>query len=577
LYEQKNYKIIGVFVLKWTINKKLLGGFSAVLLLLIITIVVSYTQIAEIDDSYSDIVNDKAMKAIEIKELQVAAKQEMIAMRGYLLLGDEKALQDFSNSVSEFNKSYESLLPKFKLPEAIKMLEEIKHVEIEYTKFADKIIKLKKENKRNEYEVLLSTEGREIINRLDEKVDNLSNFQNNLLVNGSANNTKMVEKTISFVLILGIIAVLAGITIALFMGRIISKPIISLANSAKKIAEGDLSVDVVSVKNKDEIGELVGSFNLMTKNLRMLIEQVSTNSIHVASAAEELTASAEQTTQATDQIALSIQEIASGSDTQVQSANECSTAMKEMTIGIQQVAETSSSVSESAIETNKEANLGNESLQKVIHQMNTINTSVEDSASVIRRLGNLSNEIGNIIGVITGIADQTNLLALNAAIEAARAGEHGKGFAVVADEVRKLAEQSKESADQIAELINKIQVDTNQAVNVMEVGTQEVATGMQIVKETGEGFEKILRSIEQVTAQIQEVSAISEEMSASAEEVNASLEEMAHIAQHSSSNTQNVASASEEQLASMEEITSSASSLSNMAEDLQALVSKFKI
>ena len=563
--------------MKWTINKKLLGGFSAVLLLLIITIVVSYTQIAEIDDSYSDIVNDKAMKAIEIKELQVAAKQEMIAMRGYLLLGDEKALQDFSNSVSEFNKSYESLLPKFKFPEAIKMLEEIKHVEIEYTKFADKIIKLKKENKRNEYEVLLSTEGREIINRLDEKVDNLSNFQNNLLVNGSANNTKMVEKTISFVLILGIIAVLAGITIALFMGRIISKPIISLASSAKKIAEGDLSVDVVSVKNKDEIGELVGSFNLMTKNLRMLIEQVSTNSIHVASAAEELTASAEQTTQATDQIALSIQEIASGSDTQVQSANECSTAMKEMTIGIQQVAETSSSVSESAIETNKEANLGNESLQKVIHQMNTINTSVEDSASVIRRLGNLSNEIGNIIGVITGIADQTNLLALNAAIEAARAGEHGKGFAVVADEVRKLAEQSKESADQIAELINKIQVDTNQAVNVMEVGTQEVATGMQIVKETGEGFEKILRSIEQVTAQIQEVSAISEEMSASAEEVNASLEEMAHIAQHSSSNTQNVASASEEQLASMEEITSSASSLSNMAEDLQALVSKFKI
>lgn len=563
--------------MKWTINKKLLGGFSAVLLLLIITIVVSYTQITTIDDSYSDLLSDKAMKAIEIKELQVAAKQEMIAMRGYLLLGDEKASQDFSNAVSEYKKSYESLLPKFKLPEAIKMLEEINQIENEYTIFAEKVFKLKKENKRNEYEVLLSTEGRDIISRLDEKVGNLSSFQNSLLVDGSANNTKMVKKTISFVLILGIIAVLAGITIALFMGRLISNPIVSLAKSAKKIAEGDLSVDVVSVKNKDEIGDLVGSFNLMTKNLRTLIEQVSINSVHVASAAEELTASAEQTTQATDQIALSIQDIASGSDTQVQSANECSTAMKEMTIGIQQVAETSSSVSESAIETNKEASLGNESLQKVIHQMNTINTSVEDSASVIRRLGGLSNEIGNIIGVITGIADQTNLLALNAAIEAARAGEHGKGFAVVADEVRKLAEQSKESADQIAELINKIQEDTTQAVNVMEVGTHEVAIGMKIVKETGEGFEKILRSIEQVTAQIQEVSAISEEMSASAEEVNASLEEVAHIAEHASSNTQNVASASEEQLASMEEISSSASSLSNMAEDLQELVSKFKI
>ncbi|MFF2753733.1 methyl-accepting chemotaxis protein [Psychrobacillus sp. NPDC058041] len=566
-----------MFSLKWTINKKLLGSFSAVLLLLIITIVVSYIQITEVDDSYSDLISDKAMKAIEIKELQVAAKQEVVAMRGYVISGDKEALQDFSNAVADYKNKYESLKPKFKLPEAIKLLEEVNQIEHENIKFSEQVIELKKQNKRDEYETLLSTQGKDIVKRFDEEVAKLSNFQNNLLVERNANNTEMVKKTISFVLILGIIAVVVGITIALFMGRLISKPIISLASSAKKIAEGDLSVDVVSVKNKDEIGELVGSFNLMTMNLRTLIEQVSINSIHVASAAEELTASAEQTTQATDQIALSIQDIASGSDTQVQSANECSTAMQEMTIGIQQVAETSSSVSESAIETNKEANLGNESLQKVIHQMNTINTSVEDSASVIRRLGNLSNEIGNIIGVITGIADQTNLLALNAAIEAARAGEHGKGFAVVADEVRKLAEQSKESADQIAELINKIQVDTNQAVNVMEVGTQEVATGMQIVRETGEGFEKILRSIEQVTAQIQEVSAISEEMSASAEEVNASLEEMAHIAEHASSNTQNVASASEEQLASMEEITSSASSLSNMAEDLQALVSKFKI
>ena len=195
----------------------------------------------------------------------------------------------------------------------------------------------------------------------------------------------------------------------------------------------------------------------------------------------------------------------------------------------------------------------------------------------IKKLGNLSQEIGNIIGVITGIADQTNLLALNAAIEAARAGEHGQGFAVVADEVRKLAEQSKESADQIAGLINQMQEDTTEAVNVMEVGTKEVAAGKVIVDETGKRFEKILLSIEQVTAQIQEVSAISEEMSASAEEVNASIEEMANIAQYSASNTQNVASASEEQLASMEEITASATTLSKMAEDLQAIVKKFKL
>ncbi|WP_391204884.1 methyl-accepting chemotaxis protein [Psychrobacillus sp. L4] len=563
--------------MKWTISKKLLSGFIAVLLILAIIVGINFIQLTDVDNSYRDLLEDKAMKAVKIKELQIAAKQEMIAMRGYLVVGDEKAFQDYSNAVSDYKKSYESLLPKFKKPEAIKMLEDINQVENDYRKFSEKVFQLKKQNKTSEYVSLISTEGRDIVKRLDEKVTILSDFQSNLLAAGSSENTSFIQKTKTLALTLGVIAILVGILIALFMGRVISKPIIALANSAKKLAEGDLSVNEVNVKNKDEIGELVHSFNDMAKNLRMVIEQVSLNSIHVASSAEELTASAEQTTQATNQIATSIQDIASGAETQVLGANECSTAMQEMTIGIQQVAETSSTVSESAIETSKEAHLGNELLQKVIQQMNTINLSVEDSASVIRKLGGLSQEIGNIIGVITGIADQTNLLALNAAIEAARAGEHGKGFAVVADEVRKLAEQSKESADQIADLINQIQVDTGRAVNVMEVGTKEVASGMTVVQEAGAGFEKILTSIEQVTSQIQEVSAISEEMSASAEEVNASLEEMASIAQLSASNTQNVASASEEQLASMEEISTSASSLSTMAEDLQTLVKQFKL
>ncbi|SES33631.1 methyl-accepting chemotaxis protein [Psychrobacillus sp. OK032] len=563
--------------MKWTINKKLLSGFSAVLLLLVIMIGISYSQITTLNNSYTDLVDDKAMKAVEIKELQVAVKQEIIAMRGYLMVGDDLSLQDYTNAVANFKESYDALYSKFKLPVAINMLEDIDKIETEYVQFTEKVFNLKKQNKNKEYEALVSSEGRDIVVRLDEAVAKLSDFQHDLLVDGSANNTKMVKNTIVLVLAIGIIAVLVGIAIALIMGRIISNPVIALANSAKKMADGDLSVEMVKVKNKDEIGELVGSFNHMAENLRTVIEQVSMNSNHVASSAEELTASAEQTSQATEQIATSIQDIASGSETQVNTANESSEAMKEMAIGIQQVAETSSNVSESAIETNREANLGNESLQQMIQQMDAIHNAVADSALSIKKLGNLSQEIGNIIAVITGIADQTNLLALNAAIEAARAGEHGQGFAVVADEVRKLAEQSRDSADQIAGIINQIQKDTTEAVNVMEIGTKEVAAGKVIVDKTGIRFEKILHSIEQVTAQIQEVSAISEEMSASVEEVNASIEEMANIAQYSASNTQNVASASEEQLASMEEITASATNLSKMAEDLQVIVNQFKL
>ncbi|WP_342505822.1 methyl-accepting chemotaxis protein [Sporosarcina sp. FSL K6-2383] len=563
--------------MRWTINKKLLGGFTAVLLLLIISIGISFTQITSLRDSYTDLIDDKAMKAVEIKELQVAVKQEMITMRGYLLSGDSKSLQAHTDAASKYREVYDALHPKFKGPEFIKMLEEVNEIEAEYARFTEKVFDLKKKNRNAEYQALVSSEGIGIVLRLDEAVKELSDSQHNLLVTGSTQNAKKVQSTVILVLAVGIVAVLVGIVIALIMGRLISTPVIALANSAIKMAEGDLSVKPVKVKNKDEIGDLVNSFNLMAKNLRIVIEKVSINSSHTASSAEELTASAEQTARATEQIATSIQEIASGTETQVDSANDSSTAMNEMAIGIQQIAETSSSVSESAIETNKEANLGNESLQKMIHQMNTIHDAVADSALGIKKLGELSNEIGNIIGVITGIADQTNLLALNAAIEAARAGEHGKGFAVVADEVRKLAEQSRESAGQIAGLITQIQDDTNEAVHVMEVGTTEVATGKLIIDETGKRFEKILISIEQVTAQIQEVTAISEEMSASTEEVNASIGEMANIAQHSADNTQNVASASEEQLASMEEITASATTLSKMAEDLQETVKQFKL
>ena len=563
--------------MKWTINKKLLGGFSAVLILLIITIGISYIQITAIDDSYTDLLEDKAMKNVEIRELQVAVKQEIVAMRGYLIVGDNSAFQAYSNANSNYEKAYSTLLPKFKIPEAIKMLEDINQAHGEYVQFTEKVFDLKKQGKNKEFETLVSTEGIDIVNNLDAEVAQLSEYQNNLLIKSGSSNAKKVQNTILLVLIIGIIAVLVGISISLFMGRLISAPLITLASSAKRIADGDLTVDVVSIKNKDEIGDLVGSFNLMAENLRMVIDQVSVNSNHVASTAEELTASAEQTSLATEQIATSIQDIASGSENQVVGASESSAAMKEMAIGIQRIAETSSSVSESSIETSREANLGNNSIKKMIYQMNNIESAVSNSALGIKRLGELSKEIGNIIGVITGIAEQTNLLALNAAIEAARAGEHGQGFAVVADEVRKLAEQSKISADQIAGLITQVQEDTIEAVNVMEVGTTEVATGKLIVDETGKRFEKILFSIEQVSTQIQEVSAVSEEMSASAEQVSASIEEMAHIAQYSADNTQNVASSSEEQLASMQEITASASILSKMAEDLQTIVKKFKL
>lgn len=563
--------------MKWTISKKILGGFSIVITVLIVIIGVGYYQLNNVDNNYTFLIQDKAKKAVDIKDLQIAVKQEIVTLRGYLVLDDEESLENFNKATDDFQKKYNSMMEIFEIPEAIKMLEELKKIEVEYQQFAAQVFELKRQDKISEVEALVATRGREIGQKFDEQAEKLSAYQNEILDKGNKETSNIAANTKKQILVLGILSVLISIGIAVFIGRLISRPVMKMANQASKIASGDLTVDEIKVKNKDEIGDLADSFNQMTRNLKILIEKIRLDSEQVASSAEELTAAAEQTTQATNHISTSIQEVANGAEIQGHGVNESSIAMKDMAQKIQQMAETTSSISELATETNGEARNGRYSLQKVTEQMNTIREFVDESASVINSLGVHSQEIGKIIDVITSIADQTNLLALNAAIEAARAGEYGKGFAVVADEVRKLAEQSKESADQITELIQKIQGDATTATDVMDKGTQEVKEGMLVVHEAEENFEKIQKLIEQVTAQIQEASASSEEMSASVQQVTASIEEIARIAKESSNNTQNIASASEEQLASMEEIVSSASALSKLAEDLQEQASQFKI
>lgn len=562
--------------MKWTINRKLLGGFAVVILILISIIGVGLYQLSKVDKNYTLLLDDRVVKTIEIKDLQVTAKQIIIFGRGFLLTGSEEVYGEYTAAHNEFQQKYDTLLKKLKRPESIQTLNELKQVEEEYKKLTDQQIQLKREG-NSEYLSISSSKGANLVKRFDEQALKLANSQLELLEKGNKENHETVNKTKVQIILLGLFALVLSSLIAFFMGRLISKPVMAIADSATKIANGDLTVGTIDVKNRDEIGDLAQSFNIMVQNLKDLIQQVSFSSIQVASSSEELTASAEQTTQATHQIATAIQEVASGADEAGQGAKEGSQSMREMAMGIQQLAETTSNVSELAAETSKEAIYGNQSLQQVIGQMNTINQVVDSSASVVKSLGEHSTEIGKIIEVITAIANQTNLLALNAAIEAARAGEHGRGFAVVADEVKKLAEQSKDSANQISHLIKKIQEDTEHAVKVMDQGTKEVSLGMTVVSEADKGFQKIQGLIEKVTSQLQEASAISEEMSASVEQVNASVEEISRVAQNSANNTQDVASASEEQLASMQEITSSASALSKMAEELQLQVSRFKV
>jgi methyl-accepting chemotaxis protein len=373
-----------------------------------------------------------------------------------------------------------------------------------------------------------------------------------------------------------VVSLLLGGFVIFCIIKFILNPIRSLVISADRISNGDLTEEISSDSN-DEVGMLTKSFKNMVDNLRTVIMNLQSASERVSSSSVELIASADQTTIGTKQVTEVMQQVAVGAENQTTQLEANTQALEEVLQGVLLIAGSSSNVSEMAHETMKEAEIGAKFVKDNLEQMKFIHESVTESNKVIRSLSNRSKEIGKILDVISDIAAQTNLLALNAAIEAARAGEHGRGFAVVADEVRKLAEQSQESAGQISTIISSIQQDTTKSVDIMNDVSKNAKDGLAISTETSEKFDAIMISMNAMTPQIEEVSATVQQMSAAIQEVSASANEITIIAKESSTTSEEVAATTEQQLASMEEITLAAKSLTIMAEELQALIEKFKV
>ncbi|MCR8845107.1 methyl-accepting chemotaxis protein [Paenibacillus sp. SC116] len=379
------------------------------------------------------------------------------------------------------------------------------------------------------------------------------------------------------VMVIVIAVSLIVVILAYFIAQQITRPIVAVAEAAERVSNGDLNQEELAVKSSDEVGKLTGAVNTMIRSLRQFIQQVNRTAEDVATSAEELSANADHTSKATEHIAMSIQEVADGTEQQVQNVEESVRSIHQVAEGVQQISNNAQSVAHSALSASESAEMGNRILQTVMQQMQSIHDTVNTLNDTVKQLGQRSAAIDNIVQVISGIAAQTNLLALNAAIEAARAGEHGRGFAVVADEVRKLSEQSGESTEKIAGLLASIQSETATAIESMEQGTREVAVGMDVVNQAGVAFTEILNSVQQVATQIQEVTAYSIQMNSNTEHAVEQVNLITEVAERSAEGTQNVSAATEEQLAAMEQVSSSATSLAKMAEDLQSYLSKFKV
>lgn len=377
------------------------------------------------------------------------------------------------------------------------------------------------------------------------------------------------------IIVFSVTLIVAG-TLIFFIVRSISKRLSNLARFSKKVSEGDLR-DKLQIQSDDEIGQVGKGFNTMIDSLRSLIGAVQTSVENVASSSEELTASAGQTSKATEHITLAIEQFSSGNESQNDKVELSSVELDEMNRGLQHMNESAESITASSIKSTDIAGEGGQLVEKTASQMNVIDQSVKKAENVISALENKSKDITQILGVINGIADQTNLLALNAAIEAARAGESGRGFSVVAEEVRKLAVQSANSAKEIENLIKEIVQDIDVSQEVFTAVNREVQSGLSFTEQTKVSFHNIFDMTKEISNQLQTMNQTVVQLSKGSAHVSEAVREIADVSRESSANIQDIAASAEEQLASMEEISSSSATLSSMAEELRDLISKFKV
>lgn len=369
---------------------------------------------------------------------------------------------------------------------------------------------------------------------------------------------------------------LIGFICRSFSARIIS-PLAKLEGHATQMAQGNLAIDTLPVESRDEIGTLTTAFNTMSTNLRKLITQMATTSEQVAASSQELTANAQQSADAAVHVAETVGEVSHSMEKQLSDINGAKKNVDDVYADVTAMAAKAQTVTDTSNRTAEAAHRGSQLMENAVKRMGNIEQSVMASAEVVQKLGENSNQIGQIVEAISSIAEQTNLLSLNAAIEAARAGEHGRGFAVVAEEVRKLASESQESAEQIKARIASIQNDTAEAVRVMQAGKDEVQSGTAAIREVGEQFEGILSMVNGIKQQMDKINTSVDTVATGAGNIVTAVDSIDSISRQTSENTQSISAATEEQSASNEEIAAASQALAHMATDMQTAIGQFKL
>ncbi len=376
--------------------------------------------------------------------------------------------------------------------------------------------------------------------------------------------------------VITLVAVFIALICAFYIARSIARPLERLMGAADKVANGDLSGHI-EVQGVEEINKLTNAFNGMIKALRRLVATTSSTAETVSASSEELAASSGEVGKAAEEVAITIQSVAEGANNQVNLADHSAQVIHDIVEAISNTSKAADSVAAASEQSERAAENGTKQIDMAVAKMNEIQQDSNETAKKVHELGEKSRQIGQIVDVITGIAGQTNLLALNAAIEAARAGEQGRGFAVVADEVRKLAEQSETAAREIAGIIKDIQAETIETVEAIDKSGREISSGVTVVATSGQAFKEIYDAVKNMREEVGRIVALTTEQQQRSGQVEAAVHSIADSARLNAASSEQVAAASQEQNASVQEITAASAGLAKMAAELQEAVMKFKL
>jgi methyl-accepting chemotaxis protein len=372
-----------------------------------------------------------------------------------------------------------------------------------------------------------------------------------------------------------VVLVFAVIILIVFSSRFV-RPIRHLSELTAMIAAGDLTVKTPNRSN-DEVGVLSRNFNQMVESVHMLLLEIKEASQKMRKSSEVLTLASQETTHSAEQVAVTINDLAEGAGDIAHSIQSANMEVALVNESLQQISVYADEMNRTFIATNELTEEGEKAVQAAMDKMEEIQRMVDSASEVVQKLGERSEEIGQIVSLITGIASQTNLLALNASIEAARAGEAGRGFAIVADEVRKLAEATDKAAGNISRIVQENKRETHEAIDSILRGHDVIIEGREMVHHTGDSFGKIHEHIKLVGERSAYITSSIKVAEENARKVLEQMERVSAITEEASAGSEEVAAVSEQQAAAAQQLSNDAANMARLSDQMESLVARFKM